>query len=236
MDLANMKPAGKSKKAATNGALAKGHAMGLLMLRDADKKADAEAKARESMKDTLKRLQGLERDGHLEFRKVLEGRKAEIQERATIANVNLQTWFTMESKDGSVYATISLWLKMSKALETGWIPDYSMAWGIISMAATDALAAKASDGTDKPQTAAPTTRRGRKAKATTVEDDGDDDGDDKPTNQEKTASLLFGWLKQMKDMPLQTLEEFHKALGNMIDQRKRPAPVVAPAKTEPAPF
>jgi hypothetical protein len=190
------KNSGKGTTASAKGAA--GHAMGVVFVKEAQKAAEQEVKQRESMKDKLKRLTALDRESHLEFRKVLAERVQQITDVAKGMGISLTEYLRGDGISASVYASLSMWAKMSRACETGWKPDMALPWAEISVAATDALAAKASTGENgETQTANPTKRKGRPQK----------------TLMEKVKALL-------EDQPLQEIEKVHAMIGTMIAAKK----------------
>ncbi len=102
--------------------------------------ADAEKK-KESMKSRLKKLVSFTAQDHAEFRAVLEAKRLDMGATAKVNGFDkLGDYFTQGGIDGqvakSLQVTISLWLKMSKATQNGFKPDYEMAWADISAKAT----------------------------------------------------------------------------------------------------
>lgn len=167
MDIATMTPATTGKKTAKPASKGNaGHALGLLILKEADKTADAEIKAAESRKDTLIRLTKFTREDHLEFRKELAARMDAYRMAAEALNMTISAFRQNDPKVNSVSVTVSLWLKMSSSIEAGFKPDMDEAWAVISLKATETLQSKASAGTtENPAATAPTKRKGRKAQS-----------------------------------------------------------------------
>lgn len=206
MDIVNMKPAtsgkGKAKPAAKG---ASGSALGVLILKQADATADAEVKQAESRKTTLGRLLKFTREDHLSFRTELAARLDTYKLAADTLGLTLEAYKKNDPKVNSVSVTVSLWKKLSEALETGFKPEMEASWGEISVKATEALASKAMDhvGTeDNPQRAAPVIKKkGRPAKS----------------NVEKALDVLNG-------MPAQDLETIGKWIASKLG---RPIPYEA---------
>lgn len=209
-------PAGTPRVRKTMAAAAKGaagHALAVVYIKNAEQAAEAEVKAAESMKDRLKKVQALDRESHVEFRQVLEARVQMVRDVASGLGISLAEYRKGDAVSNSVISTVSMWQKMSKACEAGFTPNYDHAWAVISMAATDALEAKASTGKPDPETgevtaktANPTVRKGRKAQ----------------TNLEKVQAL-------MKDFPLQDKEAVSDWLIKHIASLKAPRPIKANA-------
>lgn len=174
-NLAEVAPVGKTKKAGTKEGAA-GYALATVLIKAAIDKAEREEKERESMKDTLKRLEKFSREDHLQFRANLEYERNTIRETAESLGFSLTAYKAMDSKSASVDVTVSLWLKMSKAIETHYKPDYSQSWGYISQSATEFNEARAVEKLQAAQAeakaagiappvehVAPTKRKGRTA-------------------------------------------------------------------------
>ncbi|MFN7882856.1 MAG: hypothetical protein ACK5PF_07565 [bacterium] len=212
MDIATMKPTTKKVPAKTASKGNTGSALASLLLKAADKQAEAEVKQADSRKDTLASFLKFTRDDHLAFREELNARLDLYKSSAATLNLTFEAFKQSDPKANSVSVTVSLWLKMSQACETGWRPEMDQSWGYISIKATEALHAKALAhvGTaDNPQRAAPTVKakKGRPAKS----------------NVDKALAVLDG-------MPLQDLETIAKwivsKLGKGIEyQAIKKAPI-----------
>jgi hypothetical protein len=165
MDIANMKPAGKQKASAKPAAVGvAGSALGILIVKGAYAQAETEVKQAESRKDTVLRLMKFTRDDHLEFRKVLNDTLDTFKQAAESMNLTLQAFKENDPKVNSVSVTVSLWRKMSEAIDIGFKPDMSDSWAALSLKATETLQSKASDGTtDNPSAVNPSRKKGRKA-------------------------------------------------------------------------
>lgn len=196
MEIAEMKPVSKKASANKPEKGNAGAALGVVLLKQADTIAAAEVKQAESRKDTVIRLVKFTRDDHLEFRRTLAERLDSYKMQAEMLNLTLSAYQQSDPSVNSVIVTISLWRKMSEAIETGYKPDMSQSWAYISQKATEALAAKLAPhaGTEEtPKTASPTRRRGRPGK----------------TNVEKALAVLDG-------MPMQDLETIGKWIASKI--------------------
>jgi hypothetical protein len=160
-----MKPAGKTKGSAKPSAKGvAGHALGLLILKLADNQAEAEVKQAETRKDTVLRLEKFTREDHLEFRKELADRMDAYRMAAEAIGLTISAYRGNDPKVNSVSVTVSLWLKMSSAIEAGFKPDHTQAWAIISLKATETLQSKAHTGSvENPSAVSPTKKVGRKA-------------------------------------------------------------------------
>jgi hypothetical protein len=111
--------------------------------------------------------------------------------------MTLEAYKQSDPKVNSIAVTVSMWRKMSEALEAGYKPDFAQPWAYISVQATAALMAKASNhvGTEEaPQRAAPVIKKkGRPAKS----------------NVEKALAVLEG-------MPAQDLETIGKWIASKL--------------------
>lgn len=205
MNVAEMKPvtsrktSGKASAKAAKGA--NGHALALVFVKAAEEQADYEEKQKESNRDKLRKVHALDRDSHIEFRRVLEDRIQVLRDMAQALDVSMAQLRAQDSKANSIVTTVSMWQKMSRACEAGFSPDYEHSWQLISSNATAALEAKASPGLadngDAPTTAAPTAKKkGRK----------------ELTVQEKVDKLV-------KDWPLQSLEQAMLHLQKLINSK-----------------
>lgn len=187
MDIAQMKPAAKKAAAKPTAKGTSGAALGVLILKQADATAEAEIKQAESRKTTLARLIKFTRDDHLAFRTELGARLDTYKLAAETLGLTLEAYRKNDPKVNSVTVTVSMWRKLSEAVETGFRPDLDSGWAEISLKATEALQSKAMDhvGTpENPQRAAPVIKKkGRPGK----------------TNVEKGLAVLDG-------MPAQDLE------------------------------
>lgn len=202
MEIAKMKPASTRATAKPASKGNSGAALGLLIVKTAEAEATAEEKKTESRKDTLRRLEKFTREDHLAFRAELDKCEREYKTLAEAAGFSLTAWRAMVPRCNSVIVTVSLWRKMSMAVETGLDVDYEQPWAYISQKATDAIASKAHTGTtDAPQTAAPTKRKGRPSKS----------------NYDKAVALLDG-------MPLQDLEKIAAWLQKELQSKGGKAP------------
>lgn len=145
---------------------AQGFALGTVIVRNAVETAERESKQAESMKDTLRRLQVLARPEHLSFRAVLEAKLEETKAEAELLGYSLTAYRAMSPKANSVSVTVSMWLKMSKALECGFTPDYDQSWAYNSRKATEQNEAKLAKVAPEGSTGTPVNpiaRQGRKA-------------------------------------------------------------------------
>lgn len=142
-----------------------GFALGTVLVKNAIAAAEQEVKTAESMKATLQRLQVLARPEHLAFREVLEAKLTQTREEAEVLGYSLTAYRAMSPVVNSVSVTVSMWLKMSKALECGFVPEYDQPWSYLSQKATEQVAAKlakeAPDG-EKGTPVNPVARKGRK--------------------------------------------------------------------------
>lgn len=186
MDIVEMTPVSKKVSAPTAGG-AKGSALAVIILKAADKVAEQEVKAAESRKDTLKRICAFTREDHLAFRKALDDRLQIYKDTAASLGLTFEALKASDPKASSISATVSMWRKMSEAVEAGYRPEFEQPWAYISACATTALMAKAADHVGNPENparSAPTIKkRGRPSKS----------------NVEKALALLDG-------MPVQDLE------------------------------
>lgn len=198
MDIAEMKPTAKKAAAKTASKGNSGFALGVLILKQADATAEAELKTAETRKQTLGRLLKFTREDHLEFRKALQARLDEYKASAETLGLTLSAFQQSDPKANSVTVTVSLWKKMSEAIEAGYRPEMDQPWAYISAQATAALMSKASAhvGTaEAPQRAAPVVKqkRGRPA----------------ADNVAKAIKLLTG-------MPAQDLETIGKWIASKL--------------------
>ena len=198
MDIAEMKPTTKKAAAKTAAKGSSGSALGVLILKQADATAEAEIKAAESRKTTLGRLMKFTRDDHLAFRKELQDRLDEYKASAETLGLTLSAFQQSDPKANSVTATVSLWKKMSEAIEAGYKPDMDQPWAYISAQATAALYAKASNhqGTEaEPQRGAPVVKKKKGRPA---------------------ADNVAKALKVLEGMPAQDLETIGKWIASKL--------------------
>ena len=157
-DIRKRSVVGGSKAAPAVMAGAYGAGLATVFLNEDEKGIRDAIKKTESMKDRLKKLVKFTAEDHAEFRAVLEAKRLNMGTAAKAAGFeNLGDYFTKGGIEGqvakSLQVTISLWLKMSKATQNGFKPDYEMAWADISSKATqaaDAKSAKAGEGKGTP--------------------------------------------------------------------------------------
>lgn len=198
MDIAEVQPTAKKASAKTASKGNTGAALATLLIRQAEKKAQAETKEKESYKDTLRRIEKFTRDDHLAFRAELDA-VLDVQKLAAESmGHSLASYRIMNPEANSIAVTVSLWRKMSEACETGYKPDYTQSWGYISVTATAALQAKASThaGTEEsPQRAAPVTKKKK----------------GRPAIDNVTKGI-----KALDGMPLQDLETIGKWIASKI--------------------
>jgi hypothetical protein len=168
MNVVEMKPATSGKASAKPVNDAAGHALGKVLIKEAKATAEADKKAREKRKDTLKRIEGFTRENHLSFRAELEAERSIMALTAETEGMNVTEFRKHDSVFDAVYVTVSLWLKLSRAVEKGYKPDYAESWQYIDAKATETLHATATDDGTPLTNAAPTIRKGR-PKADVVE-------------------------------------------------------------------
>jgi hypothetical protein len=133
----------RGKKGGANQKGKNGAGLALVFIKDAEDRAGQELKAELSMKDRIKELMPLTQADHQEFRAALEARRDLIKAEADKAKITMTAYLQADTVARSLNVTLSLWLKMSRAIETGWQPNLEKAWGEISKSATDALDAQA---------------------------------------------------------------------------------------------
>ncbi len=196
MDIAEQKVISNTKTAKPKAIGASGHALAVLLIREAEKAGEREIKEAESRKATLQRIDKFTRDDHLEFRKTLDDRTKLLQEMADVSGFTLNAYCGMDAKANSVRVTISLWRKMSEAVEAGFKPDYKQSWAFISASATEVRQSKGapSPDVDKPQAAGPTKRKAGRIAISNVD----------------KAKKMLG------EFPLQDLQTIHTWLGEEI--------------------
>ena len=145
---------------------AQGFALGTVIVRNAEQAAEHEERQRETMKATLRRLESLARPEHLAFRAVLETKLETIKEEAEVSGYSLTAYRAMMPKVNSVAVTVSLWSKMSKALECGFTPDYDQSWACNNQKATEQVQAKLAKTAPEGEKGTPVNliaRKGRRA-------------------------------------------------------------------------
>lgn len=143
-DLTNRKPvsgaknSGKSTSAAAKGA--HGAATAAVFIKAADDSARNAIKAQTTMKERLLSLVPFTKEDHMEFRAALEAQKTAYKAAADAKKISVQDYFK-SGDEGRIAAivqtTVSMWQKMSLAVQAGWKPDTSKVWAELSKEATN---------------------------------------------------------------------------------------------------
>lgn len=148
-----------------------GHALAVLVIKQAEKTAEflaAETRSRKMILTDL--LQFRDNAEHIAFRKDLTDKLDEIKKQADAAKISLNAYCDANPGAASVRVECSLWNKLSTAAERGWKPDMDKPWAEISKAATNHMTGQTnSTGSTggKGTNAGPKQRKaGRKAKST----------------------------------------------------------------------
>jgi hypothetical protein len=224
------KNSGKDTTKAAKGAA--GHAFALVLIKDAEARAEAEAKKQESLKSRLEKLMPMSREDHLEFRKVLTAKREEITAAATALNMSQAKYMEGDTRASVVNVTVSLWLKLSNAVEKGYKPDFDAPWAAISAGATDHIAAAANTTTGTgARNQGPTARKGRIGKSAVVKLADFVKQNDlskaiakdapKPTDTVKVRVELVGAIEAMfKGMTFAELEHVQVRLAKAMDEAK----------------
>lgn len=174
MDVKEMKPARKGGKVAAKPVAkgATGHALALQLVQVAEEQAEKAVAEAMSRKGTLARIERFTREDHVAFRKELDDRMQSANDMAGSLGVSLNALRRVDTRINTVCAVVSLWRKMSAAVETGYRHDPKETWDCISLQASERLAAKGVNGSpvmtesgagELVRTTGPTARRGRKA-------------------------------------------------------------------------
>lgn len=154
-DVASKPVRGGRKSANVKGAI--GHALAAQIISEAQEEGQRVLRQRQSRKETLRNLMGFRDDAeHIAFRGDLSAKLEEIKKEAEAAKITLNAYTDANPIAGSVRAECSLWRKMSEAVASGFTGgkvDLDKPWPDISKAATEHLAAKATNGTGGTQVA-----------------------------------------------------------------------------------
>lgn len=251
-------PRKASKKSAKAQPGAQGAALAMVFLQRFEQRADEALKEQLSMKDALRELHdaGMDHDSHIEYRKALEAKRDSITAEGKKGGLTITAYRAADARADSIYVSISLWLKMSRAVELGWNPDYDKAWSEISASATaklDAQAASeaqakratelASYAKERDEAATPEAKSVAEAKITLLNaaqvanpESGSPTARTSAIGRKRagrpvatTKSLFDQMLPIIKDHPLQDVERLHVQLGEYIKARttREGAPVNA---------
>jgi hypothetical protein len=150
-DIRTQKPV--ASKGSAGGKGHQGSALATVFLREDEAAIRADFKKQDSMKDRLRKIAGLGTEERVEFRATLEEKRAEIRAAAEAKGMKQQDYFksSIEGRvHGSLNVAISDYSRLSKALDKGWKPDYSMHWLDLKLKATEALDSSGSSGGNKP--------------------------------------------------------------------------------------
>lgn len=150
-----------------------GHTLAASIIASAIKSGERVLAEQRSRKDTLRLLMEFRDNAdHIAFRQDLEAKLSEVKADAEKATLSLNAYSEANPIAASIRAEVSLWTKMSNAVEkgfTGQAVDLDKSWGEISKAATAHLdnmrTSTGAPATGKHTNAGPKQRKaGRKAK------------------------------------------------------------------------
>jgi hypothetical protein len=208
---------------------AKGAALAQVFIADADKAGQVAESLAMSRKTKLARLIGLGPDDRKEFRAVMAAKQVEINDDAkAVQGRTLRDYMEDYPKAGAIYAEASLWIKMAKAVDTGWKPSNdNMHWRLVSMEATkalDSVGKPSADGKNPELSRSAARKRGRQA--TTPQSKAinavksalkDDKGVALPKNNRNLAEVVRGIIA---DATIEELTEVAAAVQKQMDVAK----------------
>lgn len=165
----------KAKNAAAPKAGALGLAFAELVIKAAIASGKLEEAKGQSRKDRLSQIVDMSNEDRAAVLARFAEEQQSINAMAAAMKLSLNQYMAGDPIQKSVYAETQLWKKMTKAVMTGWKPNLSVPWGVLSLEATDRLDAvgkrakakrerEGTTATETPTVAAPTTRVGRKRK------------------------------------------------------------------------
>jgi hypothetical protein len=110
-----------------------------------ERRGAAVLKEQKSMKDTLREIAGLPGTAeHQAYRATLKAHVDLINKEAEKFKFKkVQDYLDANPGQAHVYSALSMWSRMSMAIEVGWSPNYDETWASISTSATQARKAKA---------------------------------------------------------------------------------------------
>lgn len=150
MDIVEMKPIGQSKKAGTNGQLARGAALAVVCMAYATKRMEMEEKEAGKLKAIVKSIAELTHEGHVEFRAELQKELSLLKELRKTAGVTREQ--TQGYSFNSFETLVSNWRGISAACELGYKPE-DKPWAVVvaeSVQLRQAHAANAAEGSQLP--------------------------------------------------------------------------------------
>lgn len=115
--------------------------------------AKRQAEARESYKDTLKRIEGMTIQSLNALRRDLQNALDEQNAIAKALGVSFTEYRANNSEADCIAVTVSLWRKMASAVELGFHPDYARPWAELSKLATKITKAEAKAGMTRQEVA-----------------------------------------------------------------------------------
>lgn len=164
-NVAERTPVQRKGKATVVGAI--GHAFAAVMIEAARSEGRAVLAKQKSMKDRLKELMAFPSNAdHIAFRGDLDTALDDIKREAEAAKLTLNAYSEANPIAASLRSTVSMWNKMSKAVEHGMTAskvDFEKPWADISKLATEIIDSVAS-GSGKgggTQQGGPRARKGR---------------------------------------------------------------------------
>jgi hypothetical protein len=127
----------KDKRQPAGGESTEGAAIGAVVLKMIASHASIDQKVKAELKQNLRALLPLSKEGHERFRKTLDGRVAEINSAMKSAGMEkLADYFKLNPRTASEYSSISSWARLSAAVQKGWTPDFDESWSNILKTAT----------------------------------------------------------------------------------------------------
>jgi hypothetical protein len=110
-----------------------------VLIQQAEAKAKAVTAEWKSLKDRLAEIKLLAHEDHIEFRRVMVERQAQISNAAKLTNVNIMVYRSQNPEANTVYNACSEWLRLSEACDAGWNPDLTIGWNELKGLATQHL-------------------------------------------------------------------------------------------------
>lgn len=115
--------------------------------------AKREAAGKESLKDTLRRIEGMCIESLNSLRRDLANALEEQNLIAKELGITFSEYRKNNSEADAIAVTVSLWRKMASAVELGFKPDYSRPWAELSTLATRITKAEAKAGMTRQEVA-----------------------------------------------------------------------------------
>lgn len=127
------------RKATAGGTGHNGAALASVLIQQAEAKAKAVTAEWKSLKERLAEIKLLSHEDHIEFRKAMVERQAQITNAAKLVNVNIMTYRSQNPEANTVYNACSEWMRLSEACDAGWNPDMTLGWNELKGLATQHL-------------------------------------------------------------------------------------------------